>query len=161
MRERILEEHGRLDILVCNACPPVLPLRLEQNALERIEGYIGRATLLVAAPLCVFLDLLNRGGGCAVVISSIFVERPTREFPHYIAAKSAVEALARIAPMQYPGMSSLIVRPEKLLTDMTNTPTGRIGARSPAALAGSLAARLAQPMTQGTTEVWHPDDRRK
>jgi NAD(P)-dependent dehydrogenase (short-subunit alcohol dehydrogenase family) len=155
MRERILEDHGRLDILVCNACPPVIPLRLEQNALQRIEGYINRVASLVAAPLCAFLELLNESGGCAVIISSIFVERPTREFPHYIAAKSAVEGLARVAPLQYPKMSSLIVRPEKLLTDMTNTPLGRIGARSPAELALSLAARLAQPMAKGTTEVWH------
>jgi NAD(P)-dependent dehydrogenase (short-subunit alcohol dehydrogenase family) len=153
LRQRVSVEQGRLDILVCNACPALLPLRLEPNALARIEDYINRAVLLAAAPLCVFLDLLNDSGGCAVVISSVAADHPVREWPHYVAAKNAVEALARVAPMQYPRVSSLIVRPEKLLTEMTNTPMGRRGALHPGQLAARIAERLGRPLTQGTSEV--------
>jgi NAD(P)-dependent dehydrogenase (short-subunit alcohol dehydrogenase family)/acyl dehydratase len=154
LRQRIVAEHGRLDILVCNACPALLPLRLESNALGRIEDYIHRATSMAAAPLCVFLDLLNASAGCAVVISSTAAGRPVREWPHYVAAKNAVEALARVAPMQYPRISSIIVRPEKLLTEMTNTPMGRRGALPPEQLAARIAARLGQPLTPGATEIF-------
>ena len=82
LRERISAEHGRLDILVCNACPPIPPLRLEPNAFERIGEYVSRAVSLTVAPLCTFLDLVNTSGGCAVVISSAAVEHPVREWPH-------------------------------------------------------------------------------
>lgn len=153
LRERISAEHGRLDILVCNACPPIPPLRLELNALERIEDYVRRAISLTVAPLCAFLDLVNASGGCVVVVSSAAVERPVREWPHYVAAKQAVEALARVAPLQYPRISSLIVRPERMLTEMTNTPTGRRGALPPARFAGRIAERLAQPLEPGGCEI--------
>lgn len=153
LRQRVLAEQGRLDILVCNACPAVLPLRLEPNALGRIQEYINRAVLLAAAPLCAFLDLLNDSAGCAVVISSVAAERPVREWPHYVAAKNAVEALARVAPLQYPRISALIVRPEKLLTEMTNTPMGRRGALPPGQLAARIADRLGRPLTQGASEI--------
>jgi NAD(P)-dependent dehydrogenase (short-subunit alcohol dehydrogenase family) len=153
VRERISAEQGRLDILVCNACPPILPLRLELNAIERISDYVRRAISLTLAPLCTFLDLANMSGGCAVVISSAAVERPVREWPHYVAAKQAVEALARVAPLQYPRISTLIVRPEKMLTQMTNTPAGRRGALPPERLAGRIAERLGQPLKPGSSEI--------
>lgn len=153
LRERVSTEHGRLDFLICNACPPALPLRLEPNAAERIEAYIRQAVSLTLTPLCEFLELLNQSHGCAVIISSIFVEHPVREFPHYIAAKGAVEALVRVASLQYPRVSSLIVRPPKLLTAMTNTPIGRLDALPPELFAARIAARLENPLEPGRAEI--------
>ena len=154
LRERILERHSRLDLLVCNAFPAIHALRFEPNALARIEGYISRATSLVAAPLCVFLESLHQAGGRLVTISSSAVESPIREWPHYIAAKSAVEALARVAALQYPRIESLIVRPPKLLTDMTNTPLGRQGATRPEEFAARLAERLRAPVRAGVCDIY-------
>jgi NAD(P)-dependent dehydrogenase (short-subunit alcohol dehydrogenase family) len=154
VRERIVREHGRLDYLICNACPSILPLRLEPSALARVEDYVARSLSLVAAPLAAFLDLLNRSGGCTIAISSSAVEQPVREWPHYIAAKNAVEGLVRVAPLQYPQTSALIVRPEKLLTDMTNTPLGRRGAVPPIEFALRVLQRLQQPFQPGTSEIF-------
>jgi len=151
--ERVSREHGRLDFLICNACPPILPLRLEPNAAGRIAAYINLAVSLTLAPLCEFLELLNSSEGCAVIISSAAVERPVREWPHYVAAKQAVEALARVASLQYPSIRTLIVRPQKLLTTMTNTPMGRLRAASPGQLANRIAARLEDPLKPGETEI--------
>ena len=103
------------------------------NAVERIGAYINLAVSLTLAPLSEFLELLNRSDGCAVIISSFYVEHPVKEFPHYIAAKQAVEMLGQVASMQYRRVRTLIVRPEKLLTAMTNTPLGRLDAASPGA----------------------------
>jgi NAD(P)-dependent dehydrogenase (short-subunit alcohol dehydrogenase family)/acyl dehydratase len=153
VRERVSRERGRLDFLICNACPPALPLRLQPNAARRIEEYIHQAVSLTLTPLCEFLELLNQSNGCAVIISSIFVEHPVSEFPHYIAAKGAVEALVRVATLQYPRICTLIVRPPKLLTAMTNTPMGRLGAASPGLLANCIAARLEHPLEPGRTEI--------
>jgi NAD(P)-dependent dehydrogenase (short-subunit alcohol dehydrogenase family) len=153
LRERVLSEHGRLDFLICNACPPVLPLRLESNSAERIGAYIGQAVSLTLGPLSEFLDLLNRSDGCAVIVSSVYVEHPVKDFPHYIAAKQAVEMLGRVAALQYRRVRTLIVRPQKLLTAMTNTPLGRLNAVSPGLIANRIAARLEDPMEPGTTEI--------
>lgn len=153
LQERVYREHGRLDFLICNACPPVLPLRLEPNAAERIGAYVHHALSLTLTPLCYFLGLLNESNGCAVIISSTFVEHPVREFPHYIAAKGAVEALLRVASLQYPRVRTLIVRPPKLLTAMTNTPLGRLGAASPQVFANRIASRLEGPLEPGKTEI--------
>lgn len=153
LRERVLREHGRLDFLICNACPPVLPLRLETNAAGRIAAYIHSAVSLTLAPLSEFLELLNRSDGCVVIISSVFVQHPVKEFPHYIAAKQAVEMLGRVAPLQYRRVRTLIVRPQKLLTAMTNTPLGRLDAASPGLIANRIAARLEDPPQPGMTEI--------
>jgi NAD(P)-dependent dehydrogenase (short-subunit alcohol dehydrogenase family)/acyl dehydratase len=153
LRERVSREQDRLDFLICNACPPVLPLRLEPNATGRIGAYIDLAVSLTLAPLSEFLGLLNRSDGCAVIISSVFVEHPVKEFPHYIAAKQAVEMLGRVASLQYRRVRTLIVRPQKLLTAMTNTPLGRLDAASPALIANKIAARLEDPLEPGTTEI--------
>jgi NAD(P)-dependent dehydrogenase (short-subunit alcohol dehydrogenase family)/acyl dehydratase len=153
LRERVSTEHSRLDFLICNASPPILPLRLEPNATARIGAYINLAVAQTLAPLSEFLDLLNQSNGCAVIISSAAVEQPVREWPHYIAAKQAVEALGRVAALQYPCVSTLIVRPQKLLTDLTNTPMGRLGAGSPWLVARRIAARLEDPLEPGKTEI--------
>jgi NAD(P)-dependent dehydrogenase (short-subunit alcohol dehydrogenase family)/acyl dehydratase len=154
LRQRVLREHDRLDFLICNACPPALPLRLEPNAARRIGAYIDQAVSLTLAPLAEFLELLNRSDGCAVIISSVFVEHPVKEFPHYIAAKQAVEMLARVASLQYRRVSTLVVRPPKLLTAMTNTPLGRIRAVSPGLIANRIAVRLENPLEPGKTEIF-------
>jgi NAD(P)-dependent dehydrogenase (short-subunit alcohol dehydrogenase family) len=153
LRERVLREHGRLDFLICNACPPPLPLRLEPNAVGRIGAYIDLAVSLTLAPLSEFLELLNRSDGCAVIISSVYVEHPVKEFPHYVAAKQAVEMLGRVASLQYRCVRTLIVRPQKMLTSMTNTPLGRMGTASPGLIANRIAARLEDPMEPGMTEM--------
>jgi NAD(P)-dependent dehydrogenase (short-subunit alcohol dehydrogenase family) len=148
-----IEHAGPLDFLICNAFPALLPLRLEPNGFTRIADYVSQATNLVLAPLCAFLEVLNKTGGCAVIISSVAVGQPVREWPHYIAAKSAVEAFASVAAMQYPRVGILIVRPERLLTEMTNTPMGRQNALPPGEFAATIVERLKSPVKPGTTEI--------
>jgi len=155
LRERVSRAHGCLDFLICNACPPLMPLLLEPNTAGRIGAYINSAVSLALGPLSEFLELLNRSDGCAVIISSAAVENPVKEWPHYVAAKRAVETLGCIASLQYPRVRTLIVRPQKLLTTLTNTPLGRLGATSPGLLANRIAARLEDPLEPGKTEIFH------
>lgn len=155
---KIKTKAGRLDLLVCSAFPAIPSLRLEPAAAGRIQDYICRAMDLVVKPLCEFLPMLNESGGRSVLISTIAVENAVRDWPHYGAAKSATEALFRTAPMQYPQTSSLVIRPKRLLTEMTNTPTGRRGALSPMILAQQVRTVLRRPATPGTCELYCPPD---
>ena len=154
LQKMIAEKFGRLDFLICNAFPPIPALRLEANALTRMQAYIKQSTDLVLAPLCSFLPLLNQSGGCAVIVSSSAVEKPVREWPHYVAAKSAIESFGSVAPLQYPNVRTLIVRPERLLTEMTNTPMGRQNALPPLQVARQITNKLQSPPLPGTVEVF-------
>lgn len=153
LRDRVLREQGRLDFLVCTACPPILPLRIEANTAEQIGAYIKSAVSITFTPLCSFLDLLNSSDGCAVIVSSAAVEEPVPEWPHYIAAKQAIETLTRVASLQYPRIRTLIARPSERLTPQGDTPIEDLGASSPLKFSDRLAARLAEPLDAGIIEI--------
>jgi len=108
---------------------------------------------LVLGPLCAFLDLLEANNGRLVVISSAVVEKPVREWPHFVAAKRAIEGMAAVAALQYPHVGVLVARPGKMLTAMTNTPMGRRGALPPARLAARIAQRLVGPLEHGAVTL--------
>jgi NAD(P)-dependent dehydrogenase (short-subunit alcohol dehydrogenase family) len=151
LRDRVTSESGRLDYLVCNAFPPLHSLRIEPETATRIQSYIDAAVALTLTPMAELLPLLHKSGGTLVMISSSAVETPVKEWPHYVAAKQAVEALATAAALQYSGVSTVIVRPPKLLTTLTNTPMGRLDAKSPAAFADSLVRHLVEPGKEKVT----------
>lgn len=138
LKSSIESRYGHLDYLVCNAFPPIPSLRLEENAFDRLRAYLSAGVDLVLAPLCAFLELLNRSEGTLVLISSSAVEDPIREWPHYVAAKTAGESLVRVAQLQYERIRTVVFRPNRMLTDMTNTPMGRAKAESPAHVAAEL-----------------------
>jgi NAD(P)-dependent dehydrogenase (short-subunit alcohol dehydrogenase family) len=151
--EQITADYGRLDFLVCNAFPPIVSLRMEPNGLARIQAYVQQAVGMVLTPLGCFLELLDQSAGCAVIVSSSAVRNPVREWPHYVAAKQAIEALAAVAPLQYNHVSTLVVRPAKLLTEMTNTPMGRKDAGSPGLMAARIVERLKRTPAPGASEI--------
>jgi NAD(P)-dependent dehydrogenase (short-subunit alcohol dehydrogenase family)/acyl dehydratase len=153
LRAEIVATHGRLDVLVCNAAPPVLPLRLEPSGFDRIAAYVNDAVALTLRPLTEFLDLLHASKGVAVIVSSTAVDHPVPAWPHYLAAKGAVEALGQVAALQYANVAVLIVRPPKLLTSFTNTPMGRLDAAPPEPLADAIARWLESPSDGGTVTV--------
>ncbi|NJL86454.1 MAG: SDR family NAD(P)-dependent oxidoreductase [Leptolyngbyaceae cyanobacterium SM1_1_3] len=128
-QETILQTYGRLDFLICNACPPILPLWLEPSSIERVNQYVAQSLGLMSVPMSVFLESLAASGGRNIVISSVYASQAApADLPHYVAAKYAVEGLVKAAASEYEAVSHLIVRPPKLLTDQTNTPLSSQGA---------------------------------
>ncbi|KFE71835.1 SDR family NAD(P)-dependent oxidoreductase [Hyalangium minutum] len=138
----ILGRHGRLDLLLCNACLPLQPLRVEPDPTSRLTEYVRKSLALVHAPLSCFLEELARQKGQAVVLSSSAVREPLAGWPHYVSAKCAIEGLARTAALEYPQVSVIVARPPRLLTELTNTPLGNDSALRPEAVATSLVRSL-------------------
>jgi NAD(P)-dependent dehydrogenase (short-subunit alcohol dehydrogenase family) len=154
MGSEIERRYGRLDCLVCNACPPLHPLWLEPGAARRISEYIGKSCALVASPMSAFLPALSASGGWCVVVSSVVAHgQPPAEWPHYVSAKCAIEGLVRVAAVEYPSVSFLLVRPPGLLTDFTNTPLSRQEAIAPESVAAKVVRRLLGPPSPGRVEV--------
>ena len=149
IRERILAEHGRLDWLICSAAPPPQPLRIEATAFDRIGDFLRDGFSLALAPLTAFLDLLSDSGGAVLAVSSVYVEEPPAIWPQYVALKSAVEGLIRVAAAEFPKVSFCIARPGKLKTDMVNTPMGRVNAEDPSVAAARILAAAASGARPG------------
>jgi NAD(P)-dependent dehydrogenase (short-subunit alcohol dehydrogenase family) len=135
--------HGALDVLVCSASPPIRALGFHPDALDRLEAFVSRSVRLVAAPLTTFLPTLADRRGQVLVISSGALETLPAEWPHYVAAKSAVEGLTNWAAARQRSVRFTLARPPKLLTDQMNTPGGRAGALPVEGVAARLVAALA------------------
>jgi NAD(P)-dependent dehydrogenase (short-subunit alcohol dehydrogenase family) len=134
-----------LDILICNAAPPIRPLGLSLDEIERFREFTATSLGLVAVPFATLLDLVAKRSGSVVLMSSSYVRTTPADWPHYIAAKSAAEGLTRWAAAKYGNVRFLLARPPRMLTDQTNTPAGRQGAVPVEQVATSILAWLASP----------------
>ncbi len=147
----LLEEFGSPDFLILNACPSVPRIWIEAATVARVNEYVARAFAMVSTPLAVFAPSMREW---VVLISSIYTETLPKEFPHYVAVKAAVEGLLCVTAQQHRKPAYLIVRPPKLLTDMTNSPYGVKDALDPGVIASALVERLLTPPPEpGTAEV--------
>ncbi|MFY7953095.1 MAG: SDR family oxidoreductase, partial [Armatimonadaceae bacterium] len=93
--ERICAECGALDFLVCNASPAILPMRYERESAVRIHEYVAYSLALASHPVATALPRLAESGGQVAVVSSVYAQSAPAQFPHYVAAKSAIEGLLR------------------------------------------------------------------
>lgn len=153
LAERTVEQFGGIDFLICNASPPLLPLWLDASSAVRVNHFLQASVVLASSPMMVFLPHLAAKKGWNVLVSSVAATQPHPHFPHYTAAKCAAEAIVRSAATEYRDVSSLIVRPARMLTDLTNTPLGRRGALRPECVAASILNRLRREPCRGKVEV--------
>ncbi len=141
---------GALDLLICSAAPSIHPFHVQSAYLERIQSYLQKGFALVSTPLCTFLGMVSQASGAVLLISSVAVQEPVPNWPHYVAMKAAVEGLVRSAALEYPTISFWIARPNKVRTDLTDTPLGRLNAEDPSEVAARLINRvLTEPATGG------------
>ena len=144
---------GGIDILICSASPPLLGLPFDAAGVARINAFISTAVSLVSTPVAALGARLAARRGVAVAISSAAVREPLVEWPHYVAAKCAIEGLMRTAALAYKDVGFLIVRPPRLLTDMTNTPMGRLGALGVEWAAAIILQRLLSAPVANAVEL--------
>ncbi len=153
LQERLSRTLRQLDFLFCNASPPLLPLWLEPSAAVRVNEFVATAVAMVCAPMAAFMPLIADRKGWSILISSTAVTQIHPYFPHYVTAKAAAEAMVRAAAAEYRSVSWLIVRPARLLTDLTNTPLGRRAAVPPERVAAAIVKRLRESPHAGKVEV--------
>ena len=152
LKSRLEAKLDTLDLLVCNAAPAIQSLRVEEACYQRIQSYVEKGFALVAAPLSAFLERVAASQGCVLLVSSEAVNEPPPGWPHYVAMKSAVEGLVRTAAIANPKVSVLIARPGKILTDLSDTPLGRLGAETPDAAAQRILGNVLKRGDPGTVQ---------
>lgn len=153
IRERIRGERASLDLLVCSACPALHTLWIEPESVERMNRYVHDSVALVTAPLAALLDDLAGSRGQVVVVSSQAVCDPVAEWPHYLAAKGAIEALTNAAASEQREIGFLLVRPPRLLTHLSDAPLARAAALAPEAVSVAILERLAEGLDPGTVQI--------
>ena len=131
-----------MNVLVCNAAPPLQPMWLARDTVRDIADYVSLSCALVAAPLAAFAPDLRSTSGHAVIVSSVVTETPHPDWIHYNTAKHAVEGIARSLSNELEPAVTWIVRPPRLATEMTNTPTGHMGALRPEVVAARVVSSL-------------------
>lgn len=111
-----------IDLLVLSASPPVLPLGIAPATADRVRGFVDTSLAMVLVPLVALGSRLAKDAR-VVAISSTYAHEPPEDFAHYAAAKGAVEGLLRGFAKDR-SLPLVIVRPPRILTDMTNTAFG-------------------------------------
>ena len=119
----------------------------------RIIDHIARSVALAVSPMAAVLDLVDASRGWCVVISSSAVVLPPADWPHYVAAKHALEGLTQAVAREYANVSFLVVRPPRLRTDLTNSPLGRHSAMPVAPVAAAIVRRISGEAAPGRVEV--------
>ncbi len=119
MKDAFFLQFGRLDFLICNAFPKIEARQfLAQTPVEFLD-FIQRALAASSKLLHSFLPQMEPGA-IVIHISTIFTVKPSEQFSHYVAAKSAVEGLLRVLALEFKSIRFVIVRPPRMLTDSTN-----------------------------------------
>jgi NAD(P)-dependent dehydrogenase (short-subunit alcohol dehydrogenase family) len=155
---KLIDERGGLDILVVNASPALQPLSIEPAAIKRLADYVTKSFALVSVPMAYLLDSLEARRGRVVLVSSIYARTAPREWPHYVAAKCAIEGYARAAAADYPKVSFSIVRPPRLLTDFSDGPLNT-DAMAPELVAVDIVEHLIEPGRPGEIRLLERFDR--
>jgi FkbH-like protein len=151
--EAIRARHGRLDLVVLNACAPPAPLRPGPDSASQFTDYVTRNLPLALTPLGMFLPALAEICGALVCISSSFVEERPAGFAHYVALKDAVESAVRELVPQANGVFALLARPPRLQTSWNDTPTAVLGTIPADRAASHILNRLAERWRLGGLEV--------
>ena len=113
-------EVGAIDFLINNASPVIPAINFKEQSAEDIVSFVSRSLELFLVPCSQLLPQMSPGG-TVIQISSVFVTQPEAGFSHYVAAKSAAEAVMRSLAEEYSDLRFLIFRAPRMLTDQTNT----------------------------------------
>jgi NAD(P)-dependent dehydrogenase (short-subunit alcohol dehydrogenase family) len=144
---------GNLDLLVCNASPPIRPLSLAPETLERFEQFVDQSLRLAVAPTTTLAEDVSAAAGTILFVSSTALETLPREWPHYVTAKAALEGFATWIAAAHPKLRVLVVRPPKLLTDQMNTVMGRVDAHPVEEAAAALLRIVSDATRSGVVDL--------
>ncbi|WP_180929722.1 SDR family NAD(P)-dependent oxidoreductase [Streptomyces sp. AJS327] len=147
LRERIVTAHGRCDLLVLNACPPLHDMDLAADDGLRLLEFVHQSLALVQVPLAAFARELAGSGGRVLALSSSALDDPPPDWPHYVTAKAATEGLLRALVAQLPTVGGVLARPPRLRTTLTHS----MRADDEALPVEDAAVTLVETLLAGTT----------
>lgn len=131
----------KLGGLVLAAGPRVVGLPLSPEAVPPCVAHVSEAVRLAITPLAVTAPNL-RDDPFVLFVSSAAMTTSEFLWPHYVAAKAALEGLAAYAARHHPAWRVVVARPPRMRTEMANGPASSLGALPPSEAAARIVARL-------------------
>ena len=126
VRREIEKQSGSLDYLFLNATGVLHRMRLDSEHIERITAYVHHEAALCLAPLTIFAPVMNTGGTCVFSSSQALTPLNDRtlaeewlDWPHYVAAKSAIEGLISAARLEFPRVRFIVARLPTMDTNLS------------------------------------------
>jgi NAD(P)-dependent dehydrogenase (short-subunit alcohol dehydrogenase family) len=147
IKTELMRSDRKLGGIIHNAAPLPPTLALNEQSTDELVDYVS-TTLRMTNNLEFLLPLLSPEGRC-VVISSIFVAEPVAKFSAYITAKFALEGLIQSWTLEHPTRCFLILRPPRMLTDVTNTIQTAEPPPSALEIAGRAVQEFFKPFQRG------------
>ena len=127
VKGEIMRESEHIDYLFLNATGVLHPMRIDPYHFERIVSYISRETAISLAPLTIFAPLICAGGTCVYSSSMALTAEQNGalsmdwvDWPHYVAAKAAVEGLINVARLEFPSVRFILTRLPTMDTGLTS-----------------------------------------
>jgi NAD(P)-dependent dehydrogenase (short-subunit alcohol dehydrogenase family) len=123
----LMMETNGLDLLIVSATGTLDSLWLDAEHEKRIWSYLEHELRLLLVPLTHLASAMRQGGLCAFVSSEALglaegggLGPECSEWPHYVAAKAAGEALMRVAALEYPWLTFVVARLPALDTQLAS-----------------------------------------
>lgn len=140
--DRLRGELGGLDGLVLCASPPARNMGLTPEVVGEVREFVDDAVRMVLTPLVYGGPTLGRGW-VLLVSTAEMEETESGRWPHYRAAKAAVETLVSDYSVAR-GVRAMVARPPKMSTDMTSGPLSRLASLPPEQIAASIVRALVE-----------------
>lgn len=119
MASSIAKTHGRIDLIVNNAAPPIRDLQFLEQDNAHLQQFVQTNLAITLETARQFLPLMGKGGRFLHISTKYLVE-PVRGFSHYLTAKAAQEALVQALALEFREQEFIVARLPRILTDQTN-----------------------------------------
>ena len=151
LKQYLEKNYNRIDRLYFCAAQAPRKLEFYPENYQRFEEYLTRGIRMFYYPFFILKDLVSEEGKIVVLSSIATVDRSgSYNLQEYICVKSVIEIISECTFYKHSGKRQYFVaRPSKMLTEMNNTPTGRVGAQKPEEIAGKLIEAVEGEETEG------------
>lgn len=119
VRQMVSNYTNSLDWIINNASPKIPFRKFKEQTTPDFLNFIEQSLSITLNTCYALLPILNNDGW-VFGISSEYLDHPKPGFSHYLASKSALEALLLGLAQEYPKNNFAIFRSPRMLTDQTN-----------------------------------------
>lgn len=119
VRKIVSDYKGGLDWIINNASPKIPFRKFKEQTTKDFLSFVEESLSITLNTCYSLLPILNEGGWI-FGISSEYLNHPKPGFSHYLASKSALEALLLGLAQEYPKNNFAFFRSPRMLTDQTN-----------------------------------------
>lgn len=144
------KENERIDRLFLCSALPTKNMQFYPEGYRDFEKYLGQGVQIFYLPFYMLYPLVCEGGKVVVLSSSAVAQKKeASKMLDYICVKSIIESITECtAYTDKIKRDYYIIRPPKMLTEMNNTPIGRIGAAEPKKIAQEIIKKIEEDKTE-------------